>query len=142
MTKGLLAEAKDDRDVLPILEAELDFLEKGGYGRSVRTPWLSTSVFQDSPSCFCFPFHDHNDTCALMQFVPVERRGEGVPCHYIPLNRAGDTVELLENAGASEQVDDAVKNWLRWKIAELRAERTETGFRLTDQTPATPVEQR
>jgi hypothetical protein len=38
----------DDRDVLEVLKAELDFIEKGGYGRSVRTPWLPTSVFQDS----------------------------------------------------------------------------------------------
>jgi hypothetical protein len=142
MTKGLLAEATDDRDVLPILEAELDFLEKGGYGRSVRTPWLRTSVFQDSPSCFCFPFHDHNDTCALMEFVPSERRGEGVPCHHIPLNAAGETIDLLETAGDTERVDDAVKNWLRWKIAQIREERLETGFSIAGQTRATPAEQR
>lgn len=130
MSKGLLAEAKDDRDILSIMESELDFLEKGGYGRSVRTPWLSLSVFQDSPSCFCFPFHDHNQICALMQFVPPERRGEGVPCHHIPLNEAGETVDLLEQAGDREQVDDAVKNWLRRRIAQIREERAETGFNI------------
>jgi hypothetical protein len=26
----------------------LDFIEKGGYGRSVRTPWQTKSTFQDS----------------------------------------------------------------------------------------------
>ena len=30
--------AKDDRDILEVLKEELDFIEKGGYGRSVRTP--------------------------------------------------------------------------------------------------------
>ena len=130
MSIELLCEAKDDRDILSILESELDFLEKGGYGRSVRTPWLSTTVFQDSPSCFCFPVRDHNETCALMQFVPPERRAEVMPCHYIPLNAAGETVDLLEHAGEPEQVEDVVKNWLRRKIAAIREERIERGFSL------------
>ena len=30
---------KDGRDILELLKEELDFIEKGGYGRSVRTPW-------------------------------------------------------------------------------------------------------
>jgi hypothetical protein len=36
----------DDRVVLEVLKFELDFIEKGGYGRSVRTPWLPTSIFK------------------------------------------------------------------------------------------------
>jgi hypothetical protein len=128
MTKGLLVEAKDDRDILPILEAELEFLEKGGYGRSVRTPWLSTSIFQDSPSCFCFPFHDHNDSCALMQFVPPERRGEVTPCHHIPLNAAGETVTLLESTLNQSETEDLVRAWLREKIAEIQRDSVEKGF--------------
>jgi hypothetical protein len=31
--------AKDERDLLDIVRDELNFIEKGGYGRSVRTPW-------------------------------------------------------------------------------------------------------
>ena len=42
--------AKDDRDILELLKQELSFIEEGGYGRSVRTPWLPKSVFQDSLS--------------------------------------------------------------------------------------------
>ena len=42
---------KDDRDILEILKDELSFIEKGGYGRSVRTPWQPKSVFQDSLAC-------------------------------------------------------------------------------------------
>ena len=30
--------AKDERNVVELLKTELDFIEKGGYGRSVRTP--------------------------------------------------------------------------------------------------------
>ena len=131
MSKELLVAPKDDRDILTMLEAELEFLEKGGYGRSVRTPWLSTSLFQDSPSCFCFPFHDHNDACKLMQFVPLERRGEIMPCHHIPLNGAGETVKLLEYVGNQAETEDLVKTWLREKIAEISRERAQTDFIIT-----------
>jgi hypothetical protein len=116
-------EVKDDRDILEILKAELNFLDKGGYGRSVRTPWAPTSVFQDSPSCFCFPYHDHRDTCALMQFVPLQRRSESIPCHHIPLNDAGETVELLERMGNKDECEELAKNWLRKKIEEIELER-------------------
>jgi hypothetical protein len=116
-------EVKDDRDILEILKAELNFLEKGGYGRSVRTPWVPTSAFQDSPSCVCFPYHDHKDECALMQFVPPDRRLEAVPCHHIPLNEAGETVDLIERTGSQEESEGLVMNWLRESIAEIERER-------------------
>ena len=128
MSKELLVRPKDDRDILTILESELDFLEKGGYGRSVKTPWLPSSVFQDSPSCFCFPFHDHNDACRLMQFVPPERRGDVVPCHHIPLNEAGETVTALAHAGNESETEDLVKTWLREKIVEIQRNQAEKGF--------------
>ncbi len=67
--------AKDDRDILEVLKAELDFVDQGGYGRSVRTPWKPNSIFQDSPTCI--NFCDPNKTrpcseCLLMEFVPPE----------------------------------------------------------------------
>ncbi len=43
--------AKDERDILEILKDELNFIEQGGYGRSVRTPWKPKSAFQDSLTC-------------------------------------------------------------------------------------------
>jgi hypothetical protein len=64
----------DDRDVLDVLKFELDFIEKGGYGRSVRTPWLATSIFQDSLTCLNFgdPNRSHPcDECLLMALVPA-----------------------------------------------------------------------
>ena len=47
---------KDDRDILELLKQELSFIEEGGYGRSVRTPWLPKSVFQDSLSCLNYGY--------------------------------------------------------------------------------------
>jgi len=119
---------KDDRDVLEVLKFELDFIEKGGYGRSVRTPWKATSAFQDSVTCINFgdPLRtDPCDECLLMQFVPAERRSENVPCHHIPLNRSGETIATVEDGGRHEQMEEDVKEWLRATIKRIEAERAQ-----------------
>lgn len=118
--------SKDDRDVLEVLKFELDFIEKGGYGRSVRTPWKATSVFQDAMTCLNFgdPLRTHPcEQCLLMQFVPQERHSEDVPCHHIPLDRAGDTIAMLEDRDRQEGLEDAVKQWLRSTIKRIEADR-------------------
>ena len=121
---------KDDRDILDILRFELDFLEKGGYGRSVRTPWKPTSAFQDSLTCINFgdPYRSHpcND-CLLMQFVPEERRSETVPCHHIALDESGQTVDTLEAQENQEGLEERVKNWLRVTIKRIEQERATLG---------------
>ncbi len=114
---------KDDRDIIELLKAELNFLEKGGYGRSVRTPELPTSIFQDSPSCACFPFRTHDSECALMEFVPPEFRSETTPCHFIPLNQTGDTAAMIEERGDQQRLEEAIKNWLRARISQIEQER-------------------
>lgn len=116
----------DDRDVLEVLRTELDFIENGGYGRSVRTPWKPTSVFQDSLSCINFgdPARPHScNECLLLRFVPPERRSESVPCHHIPLNEAGETVETMEPLDDQQELEKAVKTWLRANIKRLEEER-------------------
>jgi hypothetical protein len=121
---------KDDRDILEILKFELDFLENGGYGRSVRTPWKATSAFQDSLTCINFgdPARSHpcND-CLLMQFVPEERRSENVPCHHIALDESGETVDTLEAQQNQADLEERVKNWLRASIKRIQKERATLG---------------
>jgi len=116
--------SKDERDILELLKTELDFIEKGGYGRSVRTPWKPTSSFRDSLTCvnYALPEKTHPCTeCHLIDFVPRESRNEEVPCHAIPLTAAGDTAESLE--GDQTKLEEALKDWMRKKIAEIEAER-------------------
>lgn len=120
--------AKDTRDVLDVLKAELNFLKSGGYGRSVRTPWLPTSVFQDSLTCI--NFGDPNRTrpceeCLLMQFVPPEHRKENVPCHHIPLDDLGETIHMLERWETQAEMERVYEKWLVATIARLEAERAQ-----------------
>jgi len=118
--------AKDERDILELLKSELDFIEKGGYGRSVRTPWQATSPFRDSLSCvnYALPEKAHPcSECHLIDFVPADKRSEELPCHAIPLNAAGETVESLEFQNNQARLEETLKEWMRAKIKELETAR-------------------
>jgi hypothetical protein len=118
--------SKDERDVLELLRAELDYLEKGGYGRRVRTPRKPTSIFQDSLTClnFGYPYRAHPcDECFLDALVPPERHAEEVPCHHIALDAEGTTVEDIESEDNQQKLEEKVKAWLRSKIMEIEEQR-------------------
>ena len=122
----IIRDAKDDRDILELLKGELAFVEQGGYGRSVRTPWLPKSAFQDSLTCINFadPNHTHPcSECHLMDFVGGKHQAEQVPCHYIPLNEAGETIEDLEAQDNQPKLERILKEWMRTKIKELEEAR-------------------
>jgi len=119
--------AKDERDILELLKTELDFIEKGGYGRSVRTPWKPSSSFRDSLTCvnYALPVKAHPCVeCHLIEFVPRDKQDEELPCHFIPLNATGDTVEDLD--GNEAKLQEALKEWMREKIREIKAARDKT----------------
>jgi len=114
-------------ELIDFLKAELSFVEDGGYGRSVRTPQKPTLAFRDSPSCLNFndPARPHPCyACELMQFVPQEYRGEGMPCHHIALTTDGKTVEDFEERASQPALEEAMTGWLRRTIARLEQLRT------------------
>lgn len=116
----------DDRDILLLLKEELEFIEQGGYGRSVRTPWKPTSVFQDSLSCinYGYPYRAHPcSECGLSDLVPNEGKGTPLPCHHIPVGDAGETIEELELEDNQNRLEESVKGWLRARIKEMEEER-------------------
>lgn len=120
--------AKDERDILEVLKEELEFIESGGYGRSVKTPWKPTSVFQGSLSCinYGYPYRAHPcSECLLSDFVPPEGRTTALPCHHIPLNEAGETVEDFELEDNQHKLEESVKAWLRARISEIETKRAE-----------------
>lgn len=118
--------ARDDRNLLEVLKFELGFLEKGGYGRSPRTPWRPQLIFEDSPTCMNYD-SKHNpgpcSNCVLMQLVPAGRRSEKIPCRHIPLNAEGETLDSFYRCGTQMELEDALRTWLRATIQRLERER-------------------
>ena len=115
----------DIANILEQLRFELKFLEDGGYGRSPRTPWRASNIFEDSPSCLNFGDtarpHPCN-ACWLMSFVPEERQKESVPCRFIPLTEKGETVDDFYRYGSQTNMEEALKSWLRNEISRMEAQ--------------------
>jgi hypothetical protein len=119
--------AKDDRDILELLKEELAFVEQGGYGRSVRTPWLPKSAFQDSLACINYADPDHTHPCSechLIDFVGTQYLSDAVPCHFIALNEAGETIEDLEAQDNQAKLEATLKHWMRAKIKQIENRRS------------------
>ena len=119
--------AKDDRDILEVLREELGFLEKGGYRGSARQPWLTKSIFQDSPTCinYGYPYRAHPcNECHLLEFVTPDDQKQWIPCHNIPLNERGETIDLLQ-FGDEQKLERAVKDWLESSINVIEEERSQ-----------------
>ena len=118
--------AKEERDLLEVLKAELEFLEKGGYGRAPREPWRPACDFEDSPSCINFGAKQDRAPCAdctLIGLVPPEARAEKIPCRHIRLTASGETLDSLYRYGDEYEIEETVRNWLHKTIARLESER-------------------
>jgi len=108
-----------EHEVLELLKFELRFLQDGGYGRSPRTPWRPSYIFEDSPSCpnLGDPTRPHPcSECLLMKFVPDELRNEKFPCRFIPLNDKDVTIDSLYRCGTQLELEEALGGWLRHQI--------------------------
>ena len=112
------------REPLDVLKSERAFLEGGGYRQSRRTPWKTPLIFEDSPICLNLgqPTRPHPcSKCVLMHFVPLRRRSARVPCRYILLNTAGETLDGLYRYASREETEETVGKWLRGAIQRLEA---------------------
>lgn len=115
---------QDDRNTLEVLKAELNYVKKGGYGRSPREPWRAQLVFEDSPTCMNYDTKQDRTPCAdclLMQFVPEGKQGEKVPCRHIHLTSSGDTLLEMYRWGTEQEIEEALKFWLEKEIAKLES---------------------
>ncbi|MBZ5660283.1 MAG: hypothetical protein LAO08_07725 [Acidobacteriia bacterium] len=114
---------QDDRDVLEVLKSELNFVQKGGYGRSPRDPFRAQLIFEDSLTCMNYDTQDHPSPCSeclLMQFVPPDKQKEKVPCRHIALTTDGQTVFDLYQGGATQpELEEALSGWLTRTIAQI-----------------------
>jgi hypothetical protein len=117
---------RDERDLLDVLKFELEFVEKGGYGRSPREPWRTQFIFEDSPTCMNYDCKESPGPCSdcvLMHWIPDERREDKAACRHIPLGRSGETLDSLYRYGDQQEIEGAVSTWLRATISQLEGQR-------------------
>ena len=113
--------ANDDQAMLKLLKDELAFLDRDDFGHSVSAP-LPESAFHESQTCI-----DSNEAagtgpcvaCHLIDFVAHDHHSEVLPCRFIALNEAGETIEHLEAQGNQAKLDATLKEWLKAKIKEI-----------------------
>lgn len=120
--------AKDERDLLDVLKAELEFLEQGGYRHTARAAWRPQYIFQDSPTCLNFdPTREPRpcSDCTLMQFVPENLRDKKIPCRFIALTEQGETIDFFYRTGTQEELEAALGRWLKTAIARLERGKAE-----------------
>ncbi|HYK91020.1 MAG TPA: hypothetical protein VE398_19770 [Acidobacteriota bacterium] len=113
------------KEVIDALKLEMSIIEGGGYGRSVRTPWRETNFFRDSVTCLNLGEAEKKHPCGecyLIEHVPEPHKEENVPCHYIPLNAKGETIESLDRKGRREDLEAALLEWIRATISRLEKE--------------------
>jgi hypothetical protein len=116
----------DERDLLAILKAELEFLTRGGYAQSLGASWRPPLIFEDSPTCLNFGCKEKLVACAdcvLMQLVAPEVRSRKIPCRRILLTACGESLEDLYRTGTGQEIEEAVAVWLRATIQSLETER-------------------
>jgi len=120
-------------DLIRLLEAELDVIEGGGYGLPAGEARAESPMFYHSLVCinhWLVPGHETecHEGCALIEAVPEGRKSEKLPCHFIALNVAGETVHSLEQAGDRARLESEVANWLRTTIARLKNDENALGL--------------
>ncbi len=116
----------DKREMIEQLKLEITIMERGGYNPSVHEPHREMRVFRDTVSCLNVDSEEKVHPCSecfLIEFVPPEFKNSNEdPCHKIPLNERGDTVESLEREGDKEKLHAAVLGWLKKTVAKLEKE--------------------
>ena len=127
--------AKDERNLLAVLKAELEFVRKGGYRYTARSPWRPQFIFQDSPTCLNFDSTQPRRPCSeclLMELVPTGLRHGKIPCRNIPLNARGETIDSLYRTGTQMELEAALTKWLKSTIQKLEHESGQTQRDHTD----------
>ena len=116
------------REIVNSLKKELAFLDRGGYGGAM--PWRPVSMFLDSPSCPNRLDTERSTPCSqcwLFQFVPERFHQEMEACHFIPLNRDGESVHSMTRQYTPGEVEAALKNWLQAEIRHLEEVEGQSG---------------
>ena len=83
-------------------------------------------MFEDSLTCMNYNSKESPSRCSdcvLMHLVPAGFRSENIPCHHIPFNVSGGTLDSLYRHSHQNEIEETVGGWLRATIQRLEQER-------------------
>jgi hypothetical protein len=109
-------------EIIQKLRLEKSILVDGGYGRSVRTPRRATQVFRDSITCPNVGESEKVHPCSecfLIEYVHPSCKDLNLPCHFVPLNTEGETIDSLVRQGDSEKLEQVLAKWIDATIKGL-----------------------
>jgi len=112
-------------EIIQKLRLEKSILVDGGYGRSVRTPWRATEYFRDSITCPNVGESEKVHPCSecfLIEYVHPVRKDLNLPCHFVPLNAEGETINSLVRQGDLERLEEVLAQWIDATIKRLEQE--------------------
>jgi hypothetical protein len=113
------------RDLLEVLNTELEFLDGGGYDHPSIYRWRS-GFLAGSPSCPNYGLAHKRTPCSQcdwMTYVPTDLRDQEAPCRFIPINQYGETIMSMMCRYGAEAVKPELRDWLRNEIAAIEADR-------------------
>src|SRR5690349_16946181 len=101
--------------LLNTLQAELEFLEQGGY-HQLAPKWYAPLIFEEGPHSAQY---EDNSKFPLLEFVPVQHRLQPSPWRHIVLTSDGETLNTLYRTATQQEIEGHVRNWLNRQIGEL-----------------------
>ena len=107
------------RNTLQVLEAELNFLQAGGYE---APQWSASLIFEDSATCVRARLAKPRtcQDCVLIDYVPAVHQKAEVPCRHIELTADGETLDSLYRWGTPRELHEAVESWLTKTIRDVK----------------------
>jgi hypothetical protein len=109
-------------EIIDKLKLERSILADGGYGRSVRTPWRPNQYFRDSITCPNVGESEKVHPCSecfLIEYVHPACKDLNIPCHFVPLNAGGDTIDSLLRQGNTARLEEGLLQWIESTIKRL-----------------------
>ncbi len=107
--------AWDKQKVLGLMRLEIDNIRRRGFGAYFRESVLCLNTHKLVKS-------DTREGCALLVYVPEERKRDEVPCVHIRLDNEGNTVAELSKSSDREALEEKIIGWLERTADELERE--------------------
>lgn len=110
----------DRRSILDPLKQEIATLKTSGLRPFFRSGALCLGAQGEVETSTCLG-------CALLDFVPQAHKDAASPCHRIPLNGQGETIDSLSESADPARLEAEIVAWMERTAVELERELGQAG---------------